>query len=141
MTFRFTTVFIALGSLTLASCYPYAENPQKPAEKPEPQRTVTSAEQQKIKAERDRLKKREAAKKEEIRSTVERSTPNETDNNPKPTVQPRREYDVANKVPGKEGFVFSPYNNKIVDVRDIPTGTLVQDPTFPAAEKKFFRVP
>ncbi len=141
MTFRFSTVIIALGSLTLASCYPYDENPQKPVKKPEPQKTVTSAEQQKIKADRDRLKKREAAKREEIRSTAERSTPDTTDNTPKPTVQPKREYDVANKVPGKEGFVFSPYNNKIVDVRDIPTGTLVQDPTFPAADKKYFRVP
>jgi hypothetical protein len=26
-------------------------------------------------------------------------------------------------------------------VRDIPSGTLVQDPTYPAAEKKYFRVP
>jgi transcriptional regulator GlxA family with amidase domain len=31
--------------------------------------------------------------------------------------------------------------NKVIDVRDMPTGTLVQDPTYSAAEKKFFRVP
>jgi len=37
--------------------------------------------------------------------------------------------------------VFSPYSSKIVDVRNIPTGTLVADPTFPAEEKKHFRVP
>jgi hypothetical protein len=53
----------------------------------------------------------------------------------------KTEYSYASKVPGKEGFVFSPYNNKVVDVRDIPSGTLVQDPTYPAAEKKYFRVP
>ena len=34
--------------------------------------------------------------------------------------------------PGKEGFVFSPYNKKVVDVRGIPSGTLVADPMFPA---------
>ncbi len=51
------------------------------------------------------------------------------------------EYPFANKVPGKEGFVFSPYNNKVVDVRGIPTSTLVADPTYPPNEKKYFRVP
>jgi hypothetical protein len=48
---------------------------------------------------------------------------------------------TASKVPGKAGFVFSPHNNKVVDVRDIPSGTLVQDPTYPAADGKYFRVP
>lgn len=50
-------------------------------------------------------------------------------------------YPVAVAVPGKPGFVFSPYNNGIVDVRAIPSGTLVSDPGYPAEEKKFFRVP
>jgi hypothetical protein len=48
---------------------------------------------------------------------------------------------VAKVVPGKPGFVFSPFNKKIIDVKGIPSGTLVQDPTFPASEKKYFRVP
>lgn len=48
---------------------------------------------------------------------------------------------VANLVPGKDGMVISPYSNKLVDVRGIPGGTLVADPTFPASEKKYFRVP
>jgi hypothetical protein len=60
---------------------------------------------------------------------------------PTPPAEQKRDFAFANKVPGKEGFVFSPYNNKVVDVRDIPSGTLVQDPTYPAAEKKYFRVP
>ena len=50
-------------------------------------------------------------------------------------------WEFARPVPGKEGFVFSPYNNKVIDVRDIPSGTLVQDPTYAASEKKYFRVP
>jgi hypothetical protein len=60
---------------------------------------------------------------------------------PPPAEPKRTDYAFANKVPGKDGFVFSPYNNKVVDVRDIPSGTLVQDPTYPASEKKYFRVP
>lgn len=48
---------------------------------------------------------------------------------------------VASPVPDKPGFLFSPYNNQIIDVRGIPAGTLVADPTYPAADRKFFRVP
>jgi len=48
-------------------------------------------------------------------------------------------YGIA--IPGKKGYVLSPYNNKAVDVKDIPESTLVMDPTFPASEKKYFRVP
>jgi hypothetical protein len=48
---------------------------------------------------------------------------------------------VAKPVEGQPGFVFSPYNDKVVDVRDMPPGTLVADPTFPASEKKHFRLP
>lgn len=48
---------------------------------------------------------------------------------------------IAVPVPGKQGFVFSPYNSRIVDVRGIPSGTLVADPNYPASEKKRFRTP
>lgn len=48
---------------------------------------------------------------------------------------------VAEPVPGQPGFVMSPYNGKIIDVKGIPAGSLVADPTYPAAEKKHFRVP
>jgi hypothetical protein len=47
----------------------------------------------------------------------------------------------AKPVPGKVGFVFSPYNNKVIDVTGIKPGLLVADPTFPPSEKKHFRIP
>lgn len=50
-------------------------------------------------------------------------------------------FPVAQGVPGKPGFAFSPYNNQIIDLRGMPPGSLVADPTFPASEKKHFRVP
>lgn len=50
-------------------------------------------------------------------------------------------YPTASQVPGKAGFVFSPFNNKVVDVSGFPSGTLVADPTFSSAEKKMFRTP
>jgi len=74
----------------------------------------------------------------ETKSTTDNSGAGATT---KPKTEKRSDYAFANKVPGKEGFVFSPYNQKVVDVRGMPSGTLVQDPTYPVAEKKFFRVP
>jgi hypothetical protein len=52
-----------------------------------------------------------------------------------------QEYPVAAEVPGRPGFVFSPFNNKVVDVKGIPAGTLVADPQYPPTEKKHFYVP
>ncbi len=47
----------------------------------------------------------------------------------------------AKSVPGKAGFVFSPYNNRVIDVTGMSPGMMVADPTYPAAEKKYFRIP
>jgi hypothetical protein len=57
---------------------------------------------------------------------------------PKPAPGPRP---TAIAVPGKPGFVFSPYNNKVIDVQGFRPGALVADPTYPMSERKFFRVP
>lgn len=57
---------------------------------------------------------------------------------PKPAPGPRP---TAIMVPGKPGFVFSPYNNKVIDVQGFRSGALVADPTYPMSERKFFRVP
>jgi hypothetical protein len=48
---------------------------------------------------------------------------------------------VAEPVADTPGYVKSPFSGTIIDVKGIPAGTLVADPTFPAAEKKHFRVP
>ncbi len=53
----------------------------------------------------------------------------------------RTEIPVAEPVPGKPGFVISPFNGKWIDVTGLPEGEAVADPHFPAAEKKYFRVP
>ncbi len=145
MKFRIYSGFAAAICIALASCYPYQENPQRKKANQAPQKLT--AEQAKLKEEEALKKKQE----EELKQTQQ--TPGDTTQTPPdtastntqttpPPVEPKRtDYAFANKVPGKEGFVFSPYNNKVVDVRDIPSGTLVQDPTYPASEKKYFRVP
>lgn len=48
---------------------------------------------------------------------------------------------VAEAAPGKPGYVLSPFDGKVIDVRGIPAGTLVADPNYPSDEKRYFRVP
>lgn len=69
------------------------------------------------------------------------TAPPRTDDPTPPKPDPKPSMQVARPVPGKPGFVFSPFNNKLIDVKGIPSGTLVQDPTYPPEEKKYFRVP
>lgn len=127
----------AIVCLALASCYPIDQDPRGPrGPRQNPDETVTSQDQQKIQQQRDQLKK----KAEEKDKLADKPKEEKTTTSEKPA-QKKGDYAFANPVPGKDGFVFSPYNNKLVDVRDIPSGTLVQDPTYPASEKKYFRVP
>ncbi len=143
MNLRIISGFAAIVCISLAACHPYDESKKKPVKGPD--KTAPTADELKKKQEEETKKKQE----EELKKSQEPSTGTTTNPNgsnptgdlPKPPVEPKRDYAFAQKVPGKDGFVFSPYNNKVVDVRDIPSGTLVQDPTYPAAEKKYFRVP
>lgn len=129
-----------LGCLAFVSCFPIPGGPRGSRPDPSPNPTVTSTDQQKINEQRERMKERDEQKKKQELADKPKEKTNET-NTEKPAEKKTGDYAFANPVPGKEGFVFSPYNNKLVDVRDIPSGTLVQDPTYPASEKKYFRVP
>lgn len=142
---RLSIGLAAIGCLFLVSCYPWPEGREK-----KPQETVKkepTLDELKAKKEQEARKKAEEEIKEKKEETTERIVEPPRDRapapeDPKPTVETKRnDYPFANKVPGKDGFVFSPYNQKVVDVRDIPSGTLVMDPTYPPSEKKYFRVP
>lgn len=145
MHFKLYTGLAAAMCVVFASCYPVNENP--PRKKANQSTQKPTAEQVKQQQEAAAKKKQEGEikKQQEATTTNVTETPRETAPSQQPTQPPveqkRVDYAFANKVPGKDGFVFSPYNNKVVDVRDIPSGTLVQDPTYPASEKKYFRVP
>ena len=58
-----------------------------------------------------------------------------------PTPPVKQTVPTARAVPGKPGYVFSPFNNKVIDVEGIQSGRLAADPTYPLSEKKYFRVP
>ncbi len=143
-------ILAAAGALLVASCYPYPENKPQHRHKPNPELVKKEAEE---KAKADELKKKEeeakkkAGEEEEKNKEKEGEKIKERDDTTtgggeidKP-IKDKPTYEVAKKAPGKEGFVLSPYNNKLIDVRGIASGTLVQDPTYPKSEKKYFRVP
>jgi hypothetical protein len=156
MKFNISAGCAALLCLAMVACYPYEdyEKRKKTTRGPQPQQQKTPEQIKTGQEDALRKKKQEETGQTAAQSDKPRETPGtpsttgtdpgaSTSSNPTPPapVERRPDYPVANKVPGKDGFVFSPYNNKVVDVRDIPTGTLVQDPTYPASEKKYFRVP
>ncbi len=144
MNFRLCTGLAAIVCMSLASCYPVYENPKHKKTTPAaPNKTAPTQEQLKLQQQEEAKQAAEEALKEQANSASAGSSGNVTPPSEglKPTKPKQNDFAFANKVPGKEGFVFSPYNNKVVDVRDIPSGTLVQDPTYPASEKKYFRVP
>jgi hypothetical protein len=152
MTSRLLTASVLLGGALFVSCVPYPEPGRGDPRKGDPNaKVMTPAELEAKKA--DELKKKEETEKAKREKELAGGDLNNPDNKiggtggttggtipPKPG-PPKKDWPFANPVPGKEGFVFSPYNNQMVDVRDIPSGTLVQDPTYPAAEQKRFRVP
>lgn len=143
-------LFALVTGLLILSCAPYPEDqPQpKPPADPAQNKTVTSEDQQKLQEERKRAAEEAEKKMTEQEQRAEQGGTAAGDpaatggsgGGTKPAGE-RKDWPFASPVPGKTGFVFSPYNNKVIDVRDIPSGMLVQDPTYPASEKKYFRVP
>ena len=151
MTSRLLTASVLVGGALFVSCVPYPEpgkgDPRKTGT--DPNAKVLTPEELEAKK-KEELKKKEEAEKEKREKELAAGGLNGGEGRPEgseggtTTPKPdnkKKDWPFANPVPGKEGFVFSPYNNKMVDVRDIPSGTLVQDPTYPAAEQKRFRVP
>ena len=55
----------------------------------------------------------------------------------RPAATRRGRYRVAVPIPGKPGFGFNPHTNNSVDLRGLPSGTLVRDPQDPDECHKF----
>jgi hypothetical protein len=140
----------AIFAIVFASCRPYyPENPPGPRQDPQARQNPeqNSDERRGPDGRTNREGTTENDRRDDRES--ERNQPRITENTPDPDPEPPARPDpepeptiqVARPVPGKPGFVFSPFNNKIIDVKDFPSGTLVADPTYPKSEKKYFRVP
>ena len=122
----------ALIGIALSSCNPIPG----PSPQPDPNRQFTEEQLRQQELERQRIAQQTDLINQQNRITGPNNNFNNQNTNP---VGPT-DYPFASKVPGKIGFVFSPYGKQVVDVRDIPSGTLVEDPHFPG-QKKYFRVP
>ena len=140
-------------AILVPSCIPYDENGHPIKQKKPTNHAVTDLKQQELEAKREVLRNNELDRKidleargrdkqsENSTSKVDGGSTTETAEPATKPKTPPKNHPVAAAVPGKEGFVFSPFNNKVVDVRGIASGTLVADPQYPASEKKHFRVP
>ncbi|TAE92870.1 MAG: hypothetical protein EAZ81_01510 [Verrucomicrobia bacterium] len=153
---RFSSLAIIalVFSAIVTSCVPYDEY-GRPVDKKKSKKTaqITDPKQQEINAKREEMRLRDEQRRKELglppvdASNPDAGTTDVTTETTKPTSQPTvaptppKNHPVAAAVPGKPGFVFSPFNNKVVDVRGIASGTLVADPQYPPADKKHFRVP
>lgn len=147
---RFIPCLAALASALLVACHPYPENPQRrPGQISPPQptpgsRTHLQAPQPAI-ATSGNLPRPPAAdaagsSPAQLQQPIPSATPKPPSTS-KPPEPPKPDLPVASKAPGKEGYVLSPYNNKLILVRGIPSGTVVPDPGSPPSAKQYFRVP
>jgi hypothetical protein len=136
-----------------ASCTPYVEPPPPAPVDPAANKQPTEEEKKKAAEQREKKKKEgeELANKEK---TTEGATPGpdagpgatNPDATPPKKPEEKKPIPTAREVPGRPGFVFSPFNNKIIDIRDESgnrraSGKIMSDPTYPASEKKHFRIP
>ena len=152
--------FVALAGLLLGSCYPVDEHPQRrtgprrsnanppsvahndqvmPQALPEQPTATGASPRPQPPATGASPRPQPAAARPEV-SPIRKPPPEP----PPRDVAPEsagRNYPVAKKAPGRDGYVLSPYTSKLMFVRGIPSGTVVPDQTSPASPQKFFVVP
>jgi len=145
---RFIPCLVALASGLLVSCYPYPEDPAPrlapratpaptahtaPLNHPAPPPDLTPNGGPTLTPTPARLQPASPALPQHPSASPAASE--------KLVESPSSDVPVAHKAPGKEGYVLSPYNNKLILVRGIPSGTVVPDPASPSSARKYFRVP
>lgn len=138
----FTLLSAAFCAL-VTSCYYPPSYPQQPGNQPPApptpvdNTTATDPGAQQLEAARQRLE----AQQNGITNPYNPSANSLPTGDPSAVVPPApTEWPFATKVPNKPGFVFNPYTKNQVDVRGIPSGTLVRDP-YDTDKTHKFRVP
>jgi hypothetical protein len=150
-------LMLLLGSLLCVSCTlpePYqASNPQQNPQvagvvnPPLPKTPEQIEKEAELKKARDKANAEAKARRERLKKEQEAngggSSPDTTDVIPPITREPVKrtsKYRTARAIVTKPGYVFNPWTNKAVDVRGIPSGTLIRDPNDGNPDHKF-RVP
>lgn len=140
-------------AIALASCSPYQAPPIPPGPLDPGLNPVqnaesvvtTKTEEAKRKAAKEIARKKKAARnaaEEKVKSVDDSLNATVKKVTPKPVAKPKvPSFPVAKKVPGREGFVYSPYDNTVIDVRTVPAGKLVKNPKDASGAKRYFRVP
>ncbi len=149
---------VVLGSAFFAvSCTPYQEGLRIPGPPVDPgvntsrnvvpAESVASSDQKEVKkvrkdAEDEVKKKKKTTSKPKTEDDDSSASSNSSDSSSSAKPKPKaKTYPYATAVPGKPGYVFSPYSQKVINVKDIPSGKLVKDPNDSSDTKRFFRVP
>ena len=132
--------FVALAGVLLGSCYPVDESPP-PRSRPRANANPPPvAHNEPALTEPRQEQPAPTAAAQPAAAPIRKSPPPTTAREAPPEV-PGRNLPVAQKAPGRDGFVLSPYTSKLIFVRGIPGGTVVPDQTSPASPQKFFVVP
>lgn len=152
MKIAFSTLLTVAGCALVTSCYPpYPPDmdPRAHRQVPPPVQkdttTVNDEGQRQLDEARRRLEEENRMKNPGMQPgidqpTIQPPTVHQPDTNLPPVNPPTTTYQYASKVPGKAGYVFNPFTQNQVDVRGIPSGTLVRDPNDSNPSHKF-RVP
>ena len=143
MSFKYLIPTMGVMAALMSACVPFTPyDPNAaggqhvdPSATPEGSELIGSEEQERI-----RLAQEEAARNNPDGSTDQPEGTNPTEGGGISESTGGSDYRRATLIPGKEGFVFNPFTNNPVDVRGIPSGTLVRDPQDPNKDHKF-RVP
>ena len=134
---------MVLAGMLLGSCYPVDERlPRRPARRVNPSPPPAARNEPVITPPRQQPPTATAAlpRPQPEAAPARQPTPQAPVKDVAPEV-PGRNYPTAQKAPGRDGFVLSPYTSKLILVRGIPSGTVVPDQTNPASPRKFFVVP
>ena len=150
---RLLSGFVVLVSMLLESCYPVDESPPyRPGRRVETNNPPVVHHEQVMNETRQEPPSTTGAQPRPQPKAAQPETPQPAAaplRKPPPPVPardvapeaPGRNSPVAQKAPGRDGFVLSPYTSKLVFVRGIPSGTVVPDQTGPPSPQKFFVVP
>ncbi|MCX6878308.1 MAG: hypothetical protein NTW21_31520 [Verrucomicrobia bacterium] len=147
MVLRILPACVGLASGLLVACYPVAEDsPRRPVPRPKPNPpAITPNQQTTLKAPPVTTPEAVVRNHQASAALPAAGQPKQPSSHPPGNARPpepaQRDVPIARKAPGKEGFVLSPYNNKLILVRGIPSGTILPDAAFPASDNKYFRVP
>lgn len=147
MSFNVLIPSLGVAAVVFSSCAPltpYSPNTQPGGQQVATTPQQTAEEQQAAEQKRIEEARAEARRQAENRESTPPSNPGTSNQNSgggtTETKPDKPDYRRAIPIPGREGMVFNPFTNNPVDVRGIPSGSLVRDPADPNMDHKF-RVP